>query len=75
MNDERGLSLVDLEAVESATLSESGEMLGVVGVLPWTAVWEEDICAGPVDVRVGDVFRNLQTNRTFLNTSTVSKDH
>jgi hypothetical protein len=68
VNDERGLSLLDLEAVESTALSETGEMLGVVGVSPWTAVWEEKICAGPVDVRVGDAFRNLQTNRTFLNT-------
>jgi hypothetical protein len=46
-------------------------MLGVTGASLLATVWDEDIaeviCAETVDVRVGDDFRNLQTNRTFLN--------
>ena len=61
----------DSESVESIILSEGGEMSEVLGALLLTAIWEEGnaevICRGIVDARAGDDFRNLQTNRTFLN--------
>jgi hypothetical protein len=69
---EKGVSSEDFESVESITLSERVDMLGVLGASLLATVWDEDIaeviCWGTVDVRVGDDFRNLQTNRTFLNT-------
>ena len=72
MDDDPGVFSADLDSIDSIPLSDRGGISGLLCLSVLTTVWEGDIaevkCGGRVGLRVGDDFRNLQTNRTFLNT-------
>lgn len=71
VEDERGaFSAVFVSALSNVSANK-GSILDVeVAVL--ASVWLDDnaavMCIGIVGVRLSEDFRNLQTNRTFLNT-------